>query len=212
MNVNLSWLNNSRMRKKPFQDSCCLVDSPYYSPLPLDAAYGCEYMHVLSNIPESVNTYLMNKAYINDDTETIIYSSIINLITKMNVMNSLILSFRFLTNSRIVCYLILEMPITIWEGYSKKMIVYFLLTLNPLIVIPKWFGPFNISHRSLVSHWYVALEGIIPDSFFTSSMHVPLHSFHFICNSGPLLYINAIITERSYQCDKHYNRSSANRI
>lgn len=53
--------------ENPFQDRCRLVDSAYFSPLPLDAAYGYEYKHASSNIPESVNVHLMNKAYINDD-------------------------------------------------------------------------------------------------------------------------------------------------
>lgn len=237
--------------EKPFRERRCLVDLAYHSPLPLDAAYGCEYMHALSNITESVNAYLMNKAYINDDTETNIYSSIIYFINNQNECNELTASFfsvpSFVKDGLVSFFgkcnsdmgglfkkddCLIPSHFKALNSHTKMIwgFQYFPLLFSQSLhfpVVRLWVYIFMILSElfnldrdldeaqklnHLLNLCYAAVEGITPDSFFTPSMHVPLHSFHSICNSGPLLYTNTFMTERSYQWDKDNNRSSANRM
>lgn len=69
-------------KESPFQDRRCLVDLAFSCLLPLDAAYGCEYTHALSNTTECVNACLLNKAYSTDDIKNSIYTSIMHFFLK----------------------------------------------------------------------------------------------------------------------------------
>lgn len=237
--------------ESPFQDRRCVVDLAYSSPLPLDAAYGCEYMHALSNITESVNAYLMNKAYSTDDIKSNIYASImyfqnnqtecneltdsffsvptfvkdglISIFEKCNNDKELLFKeddclipshFKALNSHTKMIWAFQYFPLLFCQSLHfpvVRLLVYVFMILSELFNLDK-----DLCEVQRLNHLlylcYAALEGITPDSFFTPSMHVPLHSFHSICNSGPLVYTNTFITERSYQWDKDNNRSSANRM
>lgn len=102
------------------------------------------------------------------------------------------------------------LPLT-WHYPVVRLVAYIFMILSELFNLYKDLNQAKeLNHLLYLS--FGALEGITPNDLFSLSMHVPLHSFHSICNSGPLLYTNTFATESGYRWDKENNRPSANRM
>lgn len=244
-------IDRSEDDKKAYLDRRYLVNLSENSPLPLDAAYGCEYMHAMSNISETINTYLLNKAYTTKEKEDDIYSSILFFLNGCKPCNelteafldvpsfikdgissflndcqqcgrqvlkdkdyTLANNFKALNSHTKMLWAFQYFPLLFSKSLHYpvvRLVAYIFMILSELFNLDK-----DLNQAKELNHLlylcFGALEGITPNDLFTLSMHVPLHSFHSICNSGPLLYTNTFATESGYRWDKENNRPSANRM